>query len=97
MSAMMSFDIGDRGGGGIEPVERPVGLLGDDVGYGGLARPRGAVEDQVGDIAPLHNAAEQTVFPKMCPCPTTSSSVLGRIRAASGDSFSILVLTHIFK
>ena len=30
-------------------------------------------------------------LPMICSCPTTSSSVLGRILAASGDSFSILV------
>lgn len=40
----------------------PVGALGDDVGHRGLARPRGAVEDQVGHVAAFNDAAQQAVL-----------------------------------
>ena len=35
-------DVRRSGRGGVEAAELPLGLLGDDIGHGGLAHPRGA-------------------------------------------------------
>ena len=56
------LNVRDGRRGGVEPVEGAVGALGDDVGHRGLSRPRGAVEDQVGDVAPLDDPAQQAVL-----------------------------------
>ena len=52
------LDVGDAGGGGVEPVQFLVGLLGDDVREGRLADARGAVEDEVRDVAGLDDVAK---------------------------------------
>ena len=52
------FDIRSRRSRCIQLVQRPLGLLGDDIGNGGLAGAAGAVEDHVGYIAGLDQAAQ---------------------------------------
>ena len=41
-----------------ELIEGPFGLLGDDVGYGGLSRAAGAVENHVWNVAGVNQAAQ---------------------------------------
>ena len=53
------LDVGDAGGGGVEPVQFLAGLLGDDVREGRLADARGAVEDEVRDVPRLHDVAQR--------------------------------------
>ena len=55
------FDIAEGSGGGIEPVELPVGLPGDDTGQSGFAHAGGAVEDHVGNMPVFDQAAKNAV------------------------------------
>ena len=55
------LDVGNAGGGGVELSQGAVGALGDNAGHGGLAGAGGAVEDHVGDLPALHNAAQHPV------------------------------------
>ena len=58
------LDVRDGGGGGVEPVEGPVGAFGDDVGHRGFSRAGGAVKDQIGDAAAVNDAAQKAVLPQ---------------------------------
>ena len=69
------LDIRCGGRGGVQLVECPVGLLGYDLGDGGLAGAAGAVEDHVGNIAGLDQTAQNRVLSKICSCPKTSSKL----------------------
>ena len=55
------FDIAEGSGGGIEPVELPVGLTGDDAGQSGFSHAGGAVEDHIGNVPIFNEAAKNTV------------------------------------
>ena len=55
------FDVTDGRGSGVQPVQGPVGPPGDDVGHRGLSGTRGTVKDQVGDVTPLDDPAEQAL------------------------------------
>ena len=55
------LDVGNAGGGGVELSQGAVGALRDNAGHGGLAGAGGAVEDHVGDLPALHNAAQHPV------------------------------------
>ena len=52
------LDVCRGSGGGVELVEGAVGLLGDDIGNGGLSRAAGAVEHHIGDIPRIDQAAQ---------------------------------------
>ena len=52
------LDIRRGSGGGVELIEGAVGLLGDDIGDGGLSRAAGAVEHHVGDVPGVDQAAQ---------------------------------------
>ena len=52
------LDVCRGSGGGVELVEGAVGLLGNDIGDGGLSRAAGAVEHHVGDVPGIDQAAQ---------------------------------------
>ena len=52
------LDIRRGSGSGVELVEGAVGLLGDDIGNGGLPRAARAVEHHVGDVSGVDQAAQ---------------------------------------
>lgn len=62
-------DVPNGGSCRIEPVEGAPGGIGDDIGHGGLAGPRGAVEHQIGHLPALDDPAEDTVFAQNMPLP----------------------------
>ncbi len=69
----------------IEMIQLAVGLLRDNRRDRCLAlRRTGRKKDEVGNAAALDDAAQKSVFPRRCCCPTTSSSVFGRILSAKG-------------
>ena len=58
------LNIRRGGGGGVELVECPVGLLGNDVGNGGLSRAAGAVEHHVGNVPGVNEPPQDSVWPQ---------------------------------
>ena len=46
------------GRSGVELIEGPVGLLGDDIGNGGFSRAAGTVENHIGNIPGFNQAAQ---------------------------------------
>ena len=52
------LDIGGGGCGGVQLIESTVGLLGDDIGNGSLARAAGTVKDHVGDLPGIDKPAQ---------------------------------------
>ena len=52
------FDVRSGSGGGIELIQRAVGLLGNDVGNSGLACAAGAIVNHVGNVAGVNQAAQ---------------------------------------
>ena len=55
-------DIGQGRGGCVEPAQGPAGLLGNDIGHGGLSGPGGSIEHHVWDLPALNDPAEQAVL-----------------------------------
>ena len=51
-------DVCRRSSGGVELEERPVGLLGNDIGNGGLSHTRWPIEDHIGNGAAFNDAAQ---------------------------------------
>ena len=64
-----ALDVRDSGGGGVELAQAPVGSLGDDARHRGLSGAGGAVKNHIGDLAALHDAAQQTVGAENMPLP----------------------------
>ena len=58
------LDIGGGGRGGVELIKGPVGLLGNDVGHGGLSRAAGAIEHHVGNVPGVDQAAQNGPLPQ---------------------------------
>ena len=75
----------DADGDGVELAKDALRVLGDDVGQRGLAAAGRAVEDdRTRADPPAAAGAAACLRPRKCSWPTNSSSVRGRIRAASG-------------
>ena len=55
-------NVRNGGGGGVEPVQGAVGLIGDDVGHCGLAGAGRAEKDHVGHLTALDDAAQNPVL-----------------------------------
>ena len=58
------LNIRRRRSGGIELIQHPVGLLGDNVGNGGLTGTAGTVEDHIGNIAGINQTAQNRTLPQ---------------------------------
>ena len=78
-------DPGNSFGHRAEADEFALGVAGDEVGQGGLARARRSPENRAAHIAPPDRVAQRLAGGEEASCPTNSSSVRGRKRAARGS------------
>ena len=54
------LDVSGGCRGGVEFVQGAVGLLGDDIGHGGLTGATGAVKDHIGDLAGVDQTTQNS-------------------------------------
>ena len=78
------LQVGDAGEHRRQRDEDQPGPLRQQPGDRGLAHPGRAPEDQRGQAAPRQHPRQRAGGPSRWSCPTTSSSVFGRSRSASG-------------